>query len=426
MKSSIYNYIQKIDENRYVLFNKFHGSIAIVGPDVAGPLQKGEIHNISNESIDECLASGFIVEAIQDEIEEGKKRFQESLITNGTLNITLEISQKCNFGCLYCYQNSYRKETGIISLDIIKKTLDYVIEVTKRKQVSKIKLCFIGGEPLLNQKEIWFIVSSFSDFAKKNGVILEKKLDTNGYLLNDAIVREMDFISVSLTNKEDHDKFRTLRNGLGTYEQIINNLEELSPVFNNYNTFLSVRFNANNENISYLKEMFLLIESIGIKKFEISLFNTINYDYNNIKNQLSNQEFGKYYIDFLRFLFESDKTINDFPLPTFSVCKAYHPFNLKVSWEGKLALCDAFYPPIGHIDDLKQNPERYFEIFKDYVGHNPYSDSQCRNCPDIGICGGKYFCKETDLCNFLPYCLEDYLDFFVECYPQKPHLFQFL
>ncbi len=58
----------------------------------------------------------------------------------------------------------------------------------------------------------------------------------------------------------------------------------------------------------------------------------------------------------------------------------------------------------------------------DIDGQDPFNDPQCRNCSNVGICGGKLYCK-PDPCDFLPFDFDDFLRYFVDAYAHAPNKF---
>ena len=430
MKPSIYNYFKETEQG-WIVFNRFFGSIALLPASTGSMLMNGNLHDLSSEILDECLASGLIVDNDFNEFEEGRKRFDSNKKDYDVLDIIFELTQSCNFACPYCYQNKSRK-SQFLPDDLIHKGATYVRNVLKSKHrsIRLLQVNFIGGEPLLFKEKIKTGLREFRQVVEEYGLDFKTKIDTNGYYLDEFIVENFNTISVALTNEADHDRSRPLRSKGGTYDVIVSKLKELKDTFNRAGTLLSIRFNANKENIVYLQDIFDLVKGIGIDNFQIDLQNTINYGFNTDKNFLSLHEFKKAYIDYLVRSAENELTITEFPLPTFAVCKAYIPYNLRISCDGKLGLCDAFLEPIATLDNLYQDPQNFLDIFKEYTDYNPYNDPECQQCLNIGICGGKYFCKNlkdtTDLtfCEFMSYYLDDYLDFFIKYYDQKPYLFK--
>ncbi len=73
-------------------------------------------------------------------------------------------------------------------------------------------------------------------------------------------------------------------------------------------------------------------------------------------------------------------------------------------------------------DSVATRYRKIREIFADVDAHDPFQDPQCGNCTNVGICGGKLYCK-PDPCDFLPFDMEEFLRFFVGAYPAAPNKF---
>ena len=62
--------------------------------------------------------------------------------------ISLEINQRCNLRCRYCYLGEKNEER--MSLLVGCKSLDIAFAETKKHKDKKLWVNFIGGEPLLD------------------------------------------------------------------------------------------------------------------------------------------------------------------------------------------------------------------------------------------------------------------------------------
>ena len=435
-RASHYNYFinsHSADEEALV-FNKFYGSLHFLAPEKARNLKQGRINAFSVDEQHELFESGFLVDVEVNEQQQGFFRFEKQKEEDSLLLITLELTQQCNFACPYCYQNDDRK-LGNIESSTIQHILQYaenVLSQNKARHITDIEIRFIGGEPLLLKDSLIFSIEQFHKLSQKYGVQLHTHIDTNGSLLCEAeLVSLFDKISISLTDKEDHDMQRPMKNGDGTFDLILQNLVHLKEAFNTHETLLNIRFNANHRNGHHIRDLFARLQEIGIKNIDLELANTVNFNYNHSENGLSRQAFEGIYWDYIKMRFEHDMIIRDFPFPTFSLCKAYIPYNLKVTHDGRLGMCGAFRPSIGDIQQLSRDISLYDKLFQDYVSYNPYDDPECHQCQDIGICGGKLFCRngtsldyQVNPCDFLPYTLDNYLTFFCEKYSEKPELFE--
>ena len=63
-------------------------------------------------------------------------------------SLTLEINQKCNLSCIYCYLGE--KDKSEMPLETATKSIDLAFNNTKIHRDKKIWIDFIGGEPLLD------------------------------------------------------------------------------------------------------------------------------------------------------------------------------------------------------------------------------------------------------------------------------------
>ncbi|MBV9011058.1 MAG: radical SAM protein [Pseudonocardiales bacterium] len=424
LTSSYYNhYTPTSDPARTVLFNKFWGSVAIVDEETARALVSGHVAGLAPGRLTELERAGFFVPVDFDERAAAERRYLERKQSNALLAITVELTQECNLACPFCYQNSYRG-TGAITDQAINRIQQYVQTVVSegRRPITDVALRFIGGEPLMQKDKILAAVSGMRGLADRLGVGLNTQVDTNGLLLDEAIVRVMDATSITLTNKADHDTVRVRHNGAGSYDQVLGRIMRYAEHYNAYETVLAVRYNVNAFNAKYVPEVYRMVKGLGIKYTQFDLFNTVNYDYNALIPTLSSEQFKWLYLEVIKLKIEHGETVTDFPRPTFSPCSAYTPYNLKVTADGRLALCDAMTSPRGSTDDLLRDVGRLREIFSDIDGHNPFHDPQCGNCTNVGICGGKLYCK-PDPCDFLPFDLDEFLRFFAETYPSVPNRF---
>lgn len=365
-----------------------------------------------------------------DEKAVARERYLRSKQNNALLAITVELTQECNLACTFCYQNSYRKP-GAITDDTIERIQRYIEAVitSGKRPITDIAMRFIGGEPLMQKKKILAAIGRTRRLADRVGVGLHTQIDTNGMLLDEGVIRDMDAISITLTNKADHDTVRIRHNGADSYDLILKKIKLHVEHFNQYETVLAIRFNANAFNTRHVPEVYRMVKGLGVRYTDFDLYNTVNYDYNVLVPTLTREQLKKLYLELIKLKVEHGETVTDFPRPTFAPCSAYTPYNLKVTADGRLAVCDAFHSPAGSLDNLLEDIGRHQEIFSAITAHNPFDDPQCGSCTNVGICGGKLFCKsnphaaDNDPCDFLPFDMDEFLRFFAEAYPAMPQRF---
>ncbi|WP_196891901.1 radical SAM/SPASM domain-containing protein [Aureivirga marina] len=144
--------------------------------------------------------------------------------------ISLAIVQKCNMGCTYCYaeQGNFGETNQKMDLQTGLESIDYLLN--PRKKGEKVQVTFLGGEPLLNKKEIQILTEYASLKAKSKDIAIQFSLTTNGTLLKEEDITFFEKYKFSITVSidgigEEHDKLRPLKNGKGTYNQIIENIK---------------------------------------------------------------------------------------------------------------------------------------------------------------------------------------------------------
>jgi len=141
------------------------------------------------------------------------------------------VTVRCNQKCTYCHASS-QDETSGISNDMDSKTARKRVEMVFKSPSSNIKIEFQGGEPLLNfeiiKEVVEYAVELNNDFQK----IIEFVICTNLVNLNSThvefIKKHNIIISTSLDGSRNiHNKCRKLRNGKGSYDYVVSNLEWL-------------------------------------------------------------------------------------------------------------------------------------------------------------------------------------------------------
>lgn len=148
---------------------------------------------------------------------------------------------ECNLNCKYCFANAGKNYTGKerkYNRYILKKIADYLIGIYPN--VQKYHLSFVsGGEPFLDKNGLFDMIDFLNSFFSQKGKIFTMWLCTNGTLVEVDDLKLLDRYNMQIGISQDgiqkiHDKCRVDKNGNGTYDLIvqkINNIlssEELS------------------------------------------------------------------------------------------------------------------------------------------------------------------------------------------------------
>lgn len=179
-------------------------------------------------------------------------------------SVYFELTNRCNYSCTYCYNDSNAKNGIYLSADVFKNT----IQALKPFGLSRVALS--GGEPLLHPKIKEIIEYNYHER-------LSQILITNSSLLTDEHCelftqfkdREFELeLTLDGPNREINDKNR----GKGSFYDFLNAYKRLLK----YDLLKQVilRCNLSFENIDYARDTAELVQSLGFNNITYSLLNT--------------------------------------------------------------------------------------------------------------------------------------------------------
>ncbi len=174
----------------------------------------------------------------------------------------LEITQRCNLSCSYCYLGERKAPLFDMTYEIADKSIDLLFHNMNTR--IKPSITFWGGEPLLNFDLIKYIVLKSREFERKYSTQVYFTVITNGTILNHKILdffdKEKVVIQISLDGNETiHNYYRKTKSGKGSFQIIINNLEKIKKYnkTNNYhNLFLKCTLTKKSKPLIKILEYF--------------------------------------------------------------------------------------------------------------------------------------------------------------------------
>ncbi|WP_102400539.1 thioether cross-link-forming SCIFF peptide maturase [Haloimpatiens massiliensis] len=226
-----------------------------------------DIHEAYNE-IKELIKEGLIyTEDMYEDIAQ-KSGNSTSFIKALCLNIT----HACNLRCKYCFadEGKYHGESKIMSVEVGKKALDFVIKHSGPRK--NIEVDLFGGEPLMAFENIKQIVNYGKELEKKHNKNIRFTMTTNCTLLNDEI---MEYLNKNMVNivlsidgrKEVNDRVRIGANGEGSYDSILPKIREMvarrDPSKQHY-----VRGTFTRENTDFFNDVMHLV-NLGFKEISV-------------------------------------------------------------------------------------------------------------------------------------------------------------
>lgn len=144
------------------------------------------------------------------------------------LELTVMPTERCNFRCVYCYEDFKIGRMKPWVRDGIKQLISKRVE---RYGLDYLELSWFGGEPLL-AKDIVFDIAEHAFKLQQAGAInaMGGEMTTNGYLLDRATLTTLVGLSqkqyqITLDGDEqEHNQTRRSASGVPTFETIWTNL----------------------------------------------------------------------------------------------------------------------------------------------------------------------------------------------------------
>lgn len=177
--------------------------------------------------------------------------------------LCLHVAHTCNLNCAYCFasQGKYHGERAVMSLDVGKRALDFLIEQSGTRR--NLEVDFFGGEPLMN----WSVVRELVRYARaretETGKNFRFTLTTNGLLIDDDVIdflnREMHNVVLSLDGrKEIHDRWRVDYAGNGSWDRIVPKFQKLVAARGGKNYYIRGTFT--HQNPDFLKDIQAMLD----------------------------------------------------------------------------------------------------------------------------------------------------------------------
>jgi uncharacterized protein len=166
-----------------------------------------------------------------DDIEQSFERNWTAAWAEDHLHLILMPTEKCNFRCVYCYED--------FSIGRMKRSvIDGVKALIRRRapSLSSLDINWFGGEPTLAGDIVREVMTDVQEVARVHGISLFGGMTTNGFLLNAEAYRRfydcgIGHYQITLDGpREQHDTTRLRINGQGSFDTIWSNLLAIKQV----------------------------------------------------------------------------------------------------------------------------------------------------------------------------------------------------
>lgn len=168
-----------------------------------------------------------------------RKEVIHKKLTSSLTQLLFNVTEDCNLRCKYCVyggNHSIRREHNIkndLKWNVAKQAVDFFL---KNSQDSEAKfITFYGGEPLLK----FSLIKNIIVYASKIDPKVRFALTTNGTLLNPErvhfLIDQKVTITISIDGPDEiHNKSRVFKDGTGTFNKLMNNLEFIRDAYPDY------------------------------------------------------------------------------------------------------------------------------------------------------------------------------------------------
>lgn len=422
--------VNKRDE--IILYNSLYGlesiRCIISNIDVLHWLNKKITYKETNDKTFKWLIdNNYLVKLDVDEKARRNVKIA-NLLEDGTLHMTIHLTENCNFRCEYCAINENYRD---ISAETENGIIDFI-----RKNIFKykaIQIDWFGGEPLLKIETIIRMsksIKTICNIAKKPYCA---SITTNGYLLSPDIVKKLieckvkDYCVTIDGNKDVHDNMRKLISGKGTYEQIINNLMNIKNEINNGWVNFTIRVNLTKDSVVLFDDFYEELNRIFGDDNRFSIFLKKVNDWgakgiNKIKDQLID---SKEIFDVLETIKDTKKDlsiIENFNELEFGgrCCTASRSNSYTIYADGMVGKCENPNSGliIGHIND----PDLSLKDSMDYPRWCSRAYDMPQECDDCFMsplcfsqeCPKLLIAKAGDSCFLTEHYIKKMLEFYVE------------
>ena len=243
-KPSIYNLVADTPDGDIIVVNTLSGS-RVVFPrtfrDQAAKLLSGdetEVTESNGDLIRQLNSIGLLVP--QDNNEGRKLRYLHAHQTSSMKHLHLIVfpTEKCNFRCIYCYEDFVKGKMSPAMRSALKTYL-----LLQIKSLRSLNIDWFGGEPLLAFDVIRDVLPEIREACNSAECKLSGHITTNGYLLTPDVASELldwnvESFQITLDGpRDEHDKRRQLHKSAhatasnipenGTYDKILENVKHL-------------------------------------------------------------------------------------------------------------------------------------------------------------------------------------------------------
>lgn len=366
---------------------------------------------------------GFLIEDDHDEqlYQILKMRRLTTNYAGNTLMLTVAITRNCNFDCSYCYEGN---RTGKPMSD---EVADNLVEFIKGFKTPNLHITWYGGEPLLAFSKI----QEIDQKLKEAGKTYDAGMVTNGYLLTEEVIQHLNPLHIKMIqitldgNKATHDGRRYLKNGNGTFDKILSNLDLLMA--SDYQGVVQIRVNVDSRNEDEYVDVYQLIKERYEQDFHKRIFVYPGFvkgdEHPDVSCFFDSYDKGEFIAKTMKN--HEIEAMSLFPKKPMTGCTLTRRNAYVVGPDGELYKC---WDDVGEESLVVGNINSFTNwnmplIAEGMVGASYLDSPECKECYYFPVCDGGchkarmknlHDCKCRDVCSYFKEHLEELLELHYE------------
>ena len=245
------------------------------------------------------------------------------------------------------------------------------------------------------------------------------EITTNGYLLNEKNFETL--INCGVTRfqvtldglKEEHDKFRHLKNGAGTFDVLVKNLKAIKNTDNDFDFLIRNNYNKNSKLLDYVDLIYSIVGND--KRFSLLFASTGTWssDGESLPSGQINNELDKAIKKASSLgLVISYTNLNPF---VGSFCCANYNDSFVINYKGQILKCTVKLDWDKNMVGTIQKGGKIVYNENLALWQEPHEDDKCKDCNVRPVCMSK-FCPHTNYINCRSRKENEILDYLYSVY----------
>ncbi|HBV96361.1 MAG: hypothetical protein JL50_19430 [Peptococcaceae bacterium BICA1-7] len=398
MKASRYNFFAQKSDGK-IAFNAFSAALGLFSEQTCNLYERvvstGDKNLSEREKVvlEELVKAHFIVPKDFDELKALQVRMNRRRYDSSLLGLTIMPTAACNLRCRYCYEKTSEKKMSPETIDALVGFVKDSISTAKRFDVT-----WYGGEPLLEKKTIYDLSSRFLEACQELNCYYSAGIITNGVLLDGETARRLatecsiNFCQVTLDGPRSvHNARRPFKDGSGTYDAILKNLQEASRYLR-----INIRINIDSENeVNYLEllddlELYNLKDKADIHIGMVEPVGFARVCADTTSKCLDDEKMAEYQRHFYSTATQRGFSAQFYLVPAnvFGLCAAEIDNSFVVEPDGSLHKC---WVTVGdekeRVGNIRTGVPQSTQLLK-WVSFDPTIYEECRECRVLPLCFG--------------------------------------